>query len=77
MYELSKKKPERFLYGLESEIREDPKKGKDLLKKVEADIHELKKTLRTGVKEEEFDHLGVLLHGFVAMQKVLKRMVKP
>ena len=46
----------------------------DLLIKIINEIHEIKKELREGAKEKEFDQLGTLLHGYSALQKVLKKV---
>lgn len=68
--------PKKFLFNLEMEIKDNPHQGKELLEKAEKSIQQIKNALRTGASEEEFDHLGVLLHGFTSLQKVLKKVVK-
>lgn len=70
------KGPKKFLFNLELEIKDNPHRGKELLDQAEHSIQSIKKALRSGASEEEFDHLGVLLHGFTAFQKVLKKVVK-
>jgi len=39
-------------------------------------ILEIKKHLREGVESNDFDQLGILLHGYAAVQKVLKKAMK-
>ncbi len=75
MYGLEKKK-EKFAFDLEKEIKEKPTRGKEILKKVEDRIQEIKKLLREGQNEKEFDNLGVLLHGYAALQKVIRKVAK-
>ena len=76
MYGLEKKEHERFLFDLEKEIKEKPAKAKDILEKAEKRIHDIKKILREGANEKEFDKLGVLLNGYVALQNVIKKAAK-
>jgi hypothetical protein len=44
------------------------------VKTTEAKIQEIKTQLREGAKGPELDQLGVLLHGYTALQKVLSRL---
>lgn len=74
MYGQEKKGSSGFVFDLEKEIKEQPSRGKEILEKVETRIHEMKKTLREGVKGKEFDQLEVLLQGYHALQKLLKKM---
>ena len=77
MFGLEKGKGKALMeFDLEKELREDPKKAKKALEDVESKISEIKATLREGSKEKGFDQLGVLLHGYTALQKVLTRVVK-
>jgi hypothetical protein len=79
MYGLEKGKKDnkgKFMFDLEVEIKQHPKRGQELLEKTEHRIQAIKKTLREGAKEGEFDKLGILLHGYTALQKVLKKAVK-
>lgn len=71
-----KKEPAKFMFDLELEMRDNPQMGKKLLEKAESRTQEIKKALREGVSEKDFDNLGVLLHGYTALQKVLKRIHK-
>ena len=76
MYGLEKKPDGKFAFDLEKEIKENPKRGKEILKKVEGVIHEIKDTLRKGANEKEFDDLEILIQGYVSLQKVLKKAAK-
>lgn len=66
-------KRQRFVFDLEKKIKEQPGYKKELLQKAEKHINELKKMLREGANEKDFDRLGILLHGYTALQKVLKK----
>jgi hypothetical protein len=76
MYGLEKGKGGKFMFDLELEIKDRPGRGKELLLKAENRILEIKKALREGASEREFEQLGILLHGYTALQKVLKKVVK-
>ena len=74
MFGLEKKPGEKFNFDLEKEIKERPSRGKEILDKVEKRIQEIKKNLREGAKEKDFDELGILLHAYAALQKVLRKV---
>jgi hypothetical protein len=74
MFGMEKKPGEKFAFDLEKEIKEKPSRGKEILEQVEKRIHEIKKHLREGANEKEFDQLGILLHGYAALQKVLRKV---
>ncbi len=74
MFGLEKKPGEKFAFDLEKEIREKPSRGKEILDKVEERVQEIKKSLREGANEKDFDKLGILLHGYAALQKILRKM---
>jgi hypothetical protein len=74
MYGLEKKGKAPFEFQLEEELRHDPSKIKKLLKTVEERIHEIKHLLRQGASSEDFDNLGVMLHGYAALQKILNKL---
>jgi len=74
MYGLEKKEKALFEFDLEKELKSNPSKAKELLKMVDGRIHEIKNTLRQGTSSEGFDNLGVLLHGYAALQKVLTKI---
>ncbi|MBI2811207.1 MAG: DUF5398 family protein [Candidatus Melainabacteria bacterium] len=74
MYGLEKKERPLFEFDLEKELKSNPSKAKDLLKQVEGRIQDIKNTLRQGAGAEDFDKMGVLLHGYAALQKVLTKV---
>ncbi len=74
MFGLEEKGREKFAFDLEKEIKSKPSRGKEILEKVEGRIHEIKKHLREGANEKDFDRLGILLHGYTALQKVLRKV---
>jgi hypothetical protein len=78
MYGLEKGKGEKklFQFDLEVEMKERPGRSKELLLKAENRIQEIKKALREGASDKEFDKLGILLHGYTSLQKVLKKVGK-
>ena len=78
MYGLEKKSDghKKFAFDLEKEIQDKPARGKALIEKAEKRIREIKNHLREGASEKDFDYLGILLHGYSALQKVLKKAAK-
>jgi hypothetical protein len=74
MFGLEKKPGEKFVFDLEKEIKKSPHRGKEILDQVEAQIHDIKTTLREGAKGADFDKLGILLHGYTALQKILRKV---
>lgn len=74
MYGLEKKPKHVFEFDLEKDLKKDPNKVHELLKSTEAKIQEIKTQLRAGAQGPELDQLGVLLHGYTALQKILKRL---
>ncbi len=74
MFGLEKKGRALFEFDLEKDLKGNPAKVKELLKKVENRIQEIKNTLRQGAGSEDFDKLGILLHGYAALQKVLTKV---
>jgi vacuolar-type H+-ATPase subunit H len=76
MYGLEKKPGDKFAFDLEKEIKESPARAKEIFAKVEKRVQEVKKFLREGQNEKEFEKFGVLLHGYAALQKVLRKAAK-
>lgn len=74
MYGLEKKPKGPVKFDLEEEVHSNPAKARELTKAVEERIAELKNLLRQGAETEDFDEYGVLLHGYAALQRVLKRV---
>jgi hypothetical protein len=66
----------KFDFDLEREIKKEPVKGKKMIEKVGTRIQEIKNHLREGKSaSQEMDELGVILHGYTALKKVLSRVV--
>ena len=61
-----------FSYDLEQDLK-DPTKAKDIKIELESRVQKLKDLLRKGEDKEVFDQLGSLLHGYMAMKKVMER----
>lgn len=74
MYGLEKKPKHAFEFDLEKDLKKDPSKARELLQMTETKIQAIKSQLREGAKGPELDQLGVLLHGYTALQKVLSRL---
>ncbi len=76
MFGLEKKPGEKFAFDLEKDVKDNPARGKEIMKTVEDRIHEIKKHLREGQNEKDFDRFGILLHGYAALQKVIRKVAK-
>lgn len=77
MYGLEKGKgQEKFMFDLELEVRDRPGRSKELLLKAENRMNEIKTALREGTSGKDFDKMGVLLHAYTALHKVLKKVGK-
>jgi len=73
----SKADKNKFDFDLEREIKKDPANGKKIIENVGTRIQEIKTHLREGKQEsKELDELGVILHGYTALKKVLSRVVE-
>lgn len=68
------KKKGKHVFDLEKLVREKPEYRKEKLEKAEARIQEIKKMLREGVAEKQYEQAGQLLQAYVALQKVLKKI---
>lgn len=66
--------PKKFMFDLELQIKDNPAEGKKMLEKAASRMQEVKNALREGVNEKDFDNLGILLHGYTALQKILKKI---
>lgn len=76
MYGLEKDQPNRFKFDLEQEIIKEPNRAKELIKKVEENIHAIKAKLKSGSSGKEQEELKALLEGYIAVERVLKRVKK-
>ncbi len=75
MYGMEKQGKAPFEFDLEKDIKQNPARGNDLLKGAEERVQELKGLLRQGSASADFDKYGTLLHGYAALQKVLRKLV--
>jgi hypothetical protein len=76
MFGLEKSPREKFDFDLEIDIKQNPKKAKEIFDKIESNINKIKQELKKGSKEEELNKLGILLQGYTALLKVLKKVEK-
>lgn len=67
-----KKKIEPFVFDLEKALK-DPKQYREMKEKIENRIQKIKTILKSGENRDEFDKLGVLLHGYTSLLKVIAR----
>lgn len=67
-----KKQAEEFVFDLEKDFK-NSKKHKEIKKKVEDRIQQIKEVLRGGENKDEFDKFGALLHGYTSLLKVMAR----
>ena len=82
-FENQNKKPEKFEFDLETELKEGKQKTSDILTRCEDMSEHIKQELKknhknSGFKKEkkEIDNYGVLLHGYSALNRVIKRIDK-
>jgi hypothetical protein len=76
MFGLEKdEKRKEFSFDLEEEVKSNPKKSQELLKKISNQIDDIKTNLKEK-KSKDSESLGVLLNGYIALEKVLKRINK-
>ncbi len=68
-----KKKGQEVHFDLEEDLK-DPIKLRALKEKIDARSKQLKDQLRQGENKKVFDQAQTLLHGYLAVQKVLERV---
>ncbi len=76
MFGLEKSPREKFDFDLEVDLKDNPKKAKELMNTIEGNINKIKKKLKSGGSKEELNKLGTLLQGYIALVKVLKKSQK-
>ncbi len=74
MYGLEKGKRALFEFDLEKELKADPNKASQIVKKIESKVQEVKNLLKAGGSQKELDELGAVLQGYTALQRVLSRL---
>jgi hypothetical protein len=67
-----KKKMADYSFDLEEDLK-DPGKLRATKERVEERITQLKTMLRQGEDKQSFDQVQTLLHGYLAVQKVIQR----
>lgn len=68
-------KHEEFVFEFEKECQ-NPVQSKAIKQKVEDRIQKIKASLAAGKDQDEFDQLGILLHGYTSLLKVMSRFGK-
>lgn len=69
----NKKKKKEFIFDIEQEMK-NPKKFQEFKEHLEDKIQKIKEMLRSGQNQNEFDFFGTLLHGYLALYKVMSRV---
>jgi hypothetical protein len=67
-----KRKAEEFVFELEKELKRN-KPYSEMKQKIEQRIQLCKSYLRNGDNKEDFDKIGAILYGYVAVLKVMSR----
>lgn len=62
-----------YSFDLEEDLK-DPGKLRATKEQVEERIHQLKNMLRQGEDKNSFDQIQTLLHGYLAVQRVIQRV---
>ena len=73
MFGLEKKKNKPFEFDLEKELKNN-KRRKEVLAICEEKTQNLKQALREGKASENFDQCGVIMQGYAALAKVIKKV---
>ncbi len=76
MFGLEKSPREKFDFDLEIDLKENPTKATELLKRIDGNITKIKQKIKKGGSKEELNKLGILLQGYTALIKVLKKIQK-
>lgn len=64
-----------FIFDLEKELKSDPDRYQEIVSTVEERTAFIKDLMRKGEKKESYDQLVIILQGYVALLKVLSRIV--
>jgi hypothetical protein len=72
------KKPIRYAFDLEKDIKAKPAHGKELVEKMSVEMQHLKNKMGPtgGLSEKEYDELGAVYNAFHSAQKVVKKIMK-
>ncbi len=74
MYGLEKNK--EFLFDMQKDLHEDPKKAKEMLEKVQSKIKEIKDFLKSENKSKETEELATILEGYISIEQIINNVVK-
>ncbi len=66
-------KPKIFEFDLEKDLKDDGKQ-KAVMQKAEKQVLTIKSQLREGSDSTSFEHLGLLLHGYSALLKIVSNI---
>jgi hypothetical protein len=66
--------PGHYGFVLEDKIAKDSKFATHLSQKIDDRILKIKDLLRKGTRKEDFNAIATILNGYIALQKVLKRV---
>lgn len=67
------KKKQEFMFDLENDLKTF-KSYQELKNLVESRIYSIRDILRKGDQKADYDKIGVLLHGYTAILKVMSRL---
>lgn len=68
-----KKKVADYSFDMEEDLK-DPGKLRAIKQQIEERVSQLKTMLRQGEDKKSFDQTQTLLHGYLALQKVIQRV---
>lgn len=74
MYGLEKGQTKKFDFDLEVEIKKNPKRKTEILNDAKKKAEELKTQLKSEKKTSNFEELGILLHAYESLDKVLNKI---
>lgn len=76
MFGLEKDPAGKFEFDLEKDLHKHPDKAKKILEKAHKEIASIKKQMKEGSSKKEADELAILLQGYNAIERVIKRIGK-
>lgn len=74
--EKKEKKIEKFRFDLEVEIEENPDRAQEIIDLCKKKVDAIKSLLKSGADPKNFDQLGILIHGYNALMRVIKKIQK-
>jgi hypothetical protein len=76
MYGLEDEGKKTFKFDLEEELKKSKERTTEIIELADQNIIDIKKTLKTGVNKKNIDDLGILLHGYTSLKKVINKASK-